>query len=352
MDNGGQSKGTYVPPRARRRSALPAALIALALGLSGCSTSQLDEYREIEQGSAQPADSPPAHEPVEGEVIEVQDPVRALLAVDEKVAVQFDAPARLEIGPVAGTTWSPERTVELPADSGTASSALDGTVLIPHGDGLVVVPPTGPHRNLTGLGPVTAAAMTADGRILTGNDDGEVVVRDADGVEQHRVPGLDAVDRITVARDGSVTALSRPDTVIASIDLSADQAGPLLRAGMGAGMLDTLAGESVVASDTVGGTLLVYSTSPVRLHQMFPVAAAPWAVAEDTSRDLVWVTSTATNTLQAYDLGDGLGERRVDVATVRQPDSLAVTDSGTVVVGSGDGSGLHLLRPEPVPPAS
>lgn len=340
-----------MPLRARRRSALPAALLALTLGLSGCSqtSDQLDEYREIEQGSAQPADSPPVSDPVEGEVVEVSGPVRALLADGDRLTAQFDAPARLEIGRVEGTTWRPERTVELPEDVETASSALDGTVLVPHGDGLVVVPPTGPERDLSGLGPVTAAGLTADGRILTGNDAGDVVVRDADGVEQHRVTGLDAVDRLTVARDGSVTALSRPDTVIANIDLSEDRAGPLLRAGMGAGMLDTLAGESVVASDTVGGTLLVYGTSPVRLHQMFPVAAAPWAVAEDASRDLVWVTSTGTNRVQAYHLGDGLGERRVDVATVRQPDSVAVTESGTVVVGSGDGAGLHLLRPEPAP---
>lgn len=338
-----------MPLRARRRSALPAALLALALGLSGCSQTgdQFDEYREIDQGSAQPADSPPASDPVEGEVLEVSDPVRALLAEGDRVTAQFEDPARLEIGRVEGTTWSPNRTIELPPDSGTASSALDGTVLVPYGDGLVVVPPTGPQRNLSGLGPVTAAALTPDGRILTGGDDGDVVVRDGDGVEQHRVTGLEAVDRLTVARDGSVTALSRPDTVIGSIDLSADRAGPLLRAGMGAGMLGRLGEKSMVASDTVGGTLLVYSTSPVRLHQMFPVAAAPWAVAEDTPRDLVWVTSTGTNRLQAYHLGDGLGERRVDVATVRQPDTLAVTDSGTVVVGSGDGAGLHLLRPEP-----
>jgi phosphoribosylformylglycinamidine synthase len=126
-----------------------------------------------------------------------------------------------------------------------------------------------------------------------------VVVRDADGTEQHRLAGLTSVDRISVARDGSVTAFSRPDTVIASIDLDEDGAGPLLRAGKGAGRLDEYGEGTVVASDTVGDTLLVYSTSPIRLHQQFPVAAAPWAVAGDPTRDVVWVTSTGTNTVQA-----------------------------------------------------
>ena len=334
--------------RVRRRTALPAALVALVVALTGCSqaTSHLDEYLEVQQGDARPAASPPAEDPSEGTVVPMEGPVRALVAAgDDAVAVQLTSPARLELGTVDGTRWTRDRTVELPADAGTATSGADGTVLVPFGDGLVVVPPTGAERRITGLGPVTAAAATADGRILTGTGDGEVVVRDADGAEQHRMSGLAAVDALHVSADGSVTALSRPDTVVATLDLEEDVAGPLLRAGKGGGMLAGFAGDSVVVSDTVGGSLLVYSTSPVRLHQQFPVAAAPWAVAEDTAGGVVWVTSTGTNTIQAYDLRDGYGSRRAEVATVRQPDALAVTGSGTIVVGSADGAGLHLLRP-------
>ncbi len=343
-----------MPLRARRRSVVPAALLALVLGLSGCSQTadQPDQEAAVEQGHARPAESPQAAGPAEGATVDTPATVRTLLASGEQVTAQVDDPSRLEIGTVEGTRWSSERTVELPAAAGDASVALDGTVLVPHSDGVVVVPPSGPERDLTGLGPVTTAAMTPDGRILTGTADGEVVVRDADGAELNRLSGLESIDRIAVARDGSVTALSRPDTVLASIDLDEEQAGPLLRAGKGAGMLSTFSSGSVVASDTVGDTLLVYSTSPVRLHQMFPVPSAPWAVAEDPARGLVWVTSTGTNTVRAYDLGDGLGESRADVATVRQPDALAVTDSGAVVVGSGDGAGLHVFEPDLTTPTS
>lgn len=336
-----------MPLRARRRSTLTAALLALALGLSGCSQSsgQLDEQMVTQQGNAQPAESPQTSATDEGEVVEVPGTVRSLVATGNRLAVQVDDPARLEIGTVEGLEWAPERTVELPADAGEASTTTDGTLLVPFGDGVVVIPAEGPERVISGLGLVTAAALTSDGQLLTGAEDGAVVVRDAEGEEQNRVTGLTSVDRISVARDGSVTALSRPDTVIASIDIGSDQAGPLLRAGTGAGNMAGFHDSTVVASDTIGDTLLVYSTSPVRLHQMFPVGEAPWAVAEDSSRDLVWVTSTGTNTVQAYDLSDGLGEHREAVATVRQPNSLAVTESGTVVVGSGDGAGLHLFRP-------
>lgn len=333
--------------RVRRRTALPAALVALAVGLTGCAqaSNQLEEHNAIEQGNARPAASPPAAKPSEGTVVTMRGPVRALASAGDRLSVQLAEPARLLVGRVEDTRWTEERAVDLPADAGVASAAADGTVLVPYGDGLVVVPPAGPERRISGLGAVTAAALLADGRILTGHAGGEIAVRDAEGAEQHRIRGLTAVDALSVAEDGSVTALSRPDTVLASVDLGADVAGPLLRAGKGAGMIAPFAGDSVVAGDTVGDALLLYSTSPVRLHQMFPVADAPWAVAEDPGREVVWVTSTGANTLQAYDLGDGFGSRRADVPTVRQPDSLAVTRSGTVVVGSADGSGLHLLRP-------
>lgn len=343
-----------MPLRVHRRTALTAALIALAVGLSGCSsaTSQLEEYNQIEQGNARPAESPQVSDPVEGEVVPVPGTVVALVAAGDRVAAQVENPPGLEIGRVDGSRWIPESSVDLPADAGIATAGQDGSVLVPYGDGVVVVSPSGEAREVSGLGPVTAAAVTDDGRILTGGTDGTVVVRDSDGVEQRRVTGLTAVDQITVARDGSVTVLSRPDTVIASVDLDEDGAGPLLRAGKGAGMMTGLGEGTVVASDTVGSTLLVYSTSPVRLHQQFPVAARPWAVAADDSRNVVWVTSTGTNTIQAYDLGDGMGVRRAEIATVRQPDSLAVTESGTVVVGSSDGAGLHLIRPTLSAPAS
>ncbi|HMT50060.1 MAG TPA: hypothetical protein PKC36_07935 [Dietzia sp.] len=335
-----------MPLRVHRRTALPAALLALAVGLTGCSaTSQLEEFNQVQQGDARPAESPQVANPVEGEVVPALGTVLALVAIGDLVAAQVDDPPGLEIGRVDGTRWIPETTVDLPAGAGLASPGHDGTVLVPYGDGVVVVTPAGDARTISGLGPVTAAAVTADGRILTGDPDGDVVVRDAEGVEQNRVTGLNSVDRISVARDGSVTALSRPDTIIARIDPGETGAGPLLRAGKGAGMLAAFGEGTVVASDTVGGTLLVYSTSPIRLHQQFPVAAAPWAVAGDDAGGLVWVTSTGTNTVQAYDLGDGIGVRRADIATVRQPDSLVVTESGTVVVGSSDGEGLHLIRP-------
>lgn len=340
--------------RVLRRSGVPAALTALAIGLTACSspTSELEEQNRVAQGNAVPAESPQVSDPAGGELVPVPGSVRTLVAVGDLVAAQVDSPPSLELGRVDGTSWSAEDSVPLPDGAGPASAAHDGSVLVPHADGVVWVSPDGGVRELSGLGPVTAAALTLDGRLLTGTPDGQIVIRDADGTEEHRVDGLTSVDAISVARDGSVTALSRPDTVIATIDLEADHAGPLLRAGKGAGLVDELGEGSLIASDTVGDTLLVYSTSPVRLHQQFPVAAAPWAVAEDPARRVVWVASTGTNTIQAYDLGDGVGILRADIPTIRQPDSLAVTASGTVVVGSADGAGLHLLRPALTEPAS
>lgn len=332
--------------RVLRRSGVPATLLALVVGLSACSsaTSQLEED-QLAQGGAIPAESPQVFEPEGGRVVSSPGSVRALVAVGDRVAAQLQSPPSLEIGRVEGTRWIAEDTVELPADAGTATSGDDGSIVVPYPDGVVVVSPEGESRRVSGLGPVSAVAVTAEGKLITGTDEGEVAVRDSEGVEENRLGGLTSVDVLSVAPDGSITALSRPDTVIASIDPTEAVAGPLLRAGRGAGMMGDLGDGSLLATDTVGSTLLVYSTSPVRLHQQFPVAAAPWAVAQDRSRSVVWVTSTGTNTLQAYDLGDGIGVLVAQIPTVRQPEALAVTASGTVVVGSADGAGLHLIEP-------
>lgn len=342
----GRVERNTVNRRVLRRSGVPAALLALAVGLSACSsaTSQLDED-QLAQGGAVPAESPQIFEPEGGELVPVPGSVSALVAVGDRVAAQVQNPPSLIIGRVEGTGWTPEETVDLPADSGVATRGDDDTIVVPYADGVVVVSPDGQARQVSGLGPVSAAAVTPEGKLITGTSGGEVVIRDPEGVEETRLKGLTTVDVLSVSRDGSITALSRPDTVIASIDPTEEVAGPLLRAGRGAGTMGELGERSLVAADTVGSTLLVYSTSPVRLHQQFPVASAPWAVAADPSRPVVWVTSTGSNVVQAYDLGDGIGVLLAEIPTVRQPDALAVTDSGTVVVGSADGAGLHLLRP-------
>ena len=332
--------------RVLRRSGVPAALLSLVVALSACSspTSQLEE-EQLAQGGAIPAVSPQVFEPEGGEVIAAPRSVRTLVAVDDRVAAQVLSPPSLELSRVEGTRLVAESVVDLPADAGAATAGDDGSIVVPFADGVVVVSPEGESRTISGLGPVSAAAVTPDGKLITGTADGDVVIRDAEGLEENRLGGLTSVDVLSVAPDGSITALSRSDTVLATIDPTEQAAGPLLRAGRGAGMMSDLGESSLVATDTVGSTLLVYSTSPVRLHQQFPVAAAPWAVAQDTTRSVVWITSTGTNTLQAYDLSDGIGVLVAEIPTVRQPDALAVTSSGTVVVGSADGAGLHLIEP-------
>lgn len=339
-----------MPHRSRRLPAIPAAAlalpVALVLGLTGCtSTDHLDEYNQVTQGDARPAESPAATRVTEGEQVRLDAPVRALVASGDTVAVQYARGDRLVLGEVRGTRWTQRAAVTLPAGAGDATPGPDGSVLVPFPDGVVVVAADGGERRVTGTGPVSAAAVLPDGRLLTGTTEGVVTVRDADGTKRSEIPGLRSVDQLVTARDGSVSALSRPDTVFASIDPGSREAGPLLRAGKAGGRAAPLGAASAVVSDTTGDALLVYSTSPVRLNQMFPVPDAPWAVSDDPTRGVVWTTSTGTNRLLAYDLRDGEGTRRAELDTVRQPDSLAVTASGTVVVGSAAEGVLHLVTP-------
>ena len=335
-----------------RRRALPVALLAVALAAGGCGTSHLDDYNAVEQGNARPADSPAVSRTPAGTLARVGGPVRGIVALGDSAAVQLASPPRLLLGDVHGTAWTARHTIDLPPDAGDASPGADGGVLVPYSDGVVVVDRDGGSHRMGGLGPVTAAAVLPDGRLVTGGPGGDVTVRAADGRVEHDVPGLTAVDQLVVPANGSLAAVSRPDTVFGAVDPNSDEAGPLLRAGKGAGRAAPFSDGAVVVSDTTGNALLVYSTSPPMLRQMFPVAAAPWAVSGDPSRNVVWTTSTGTDTLLAYDLGDGLGVTRAELPTVRQPNSLAVTTGGIVLVGSGSGDALQLIDPRlPAPGA-
>ena len=337
----------------RHRSRTLTAVLVGALALSGCTTTDhLDEYNEVQQGDARPAEAPGAGAVSEGRTIAIEGPVRSMVVSGDTVAVQLTDRGRLLLGRVSGTDWVPGAEVDLPAGAADVAPAADGGVLVPFDDGFLLVDPDGATQRVGGLGPVTAIAQLPDGRVATGDPSGTVTIRRADGSAEHEVPGLTAVDQLVVARDGSLSALSRPDTVFASIDPQGPEAGPKLRAGRGAGRAVAYSENSTVVSDTVGNALLVYSTSPVSLHQMFPVPHAPWAVADDPTRSVVWVTSTGSNRVLAYDLRDGQGIERADVATVRQPDSMVVTETGTLVVASATDGLLHLLTPRLAAPAA
>lgn len=327
--------------------------LATVLVASGCATSHLEEFNEVEMGNATPADSPAFPGTEEGTVVDVGGNVVSLTPLGgDDVAAKLDSPPRLQIGEVSpGGEWDETASVDLPESTGPVGRGSDGSVAIPVRDGVLLVSGDGEERTVSGLGDVTAAVELDDGRIVTGDEEGTVTVRDSGGVELNVLTGMEAIDQIVVA-DGDIMAVSRVDTTVSYIDPEGDFAGPILRAGKAAGLAYADPAGFAAVSDSTGDAVMVFNVEPLRMHQWFPVPSTPWGVATDGEERMLWVTTTEDNRLLGYDLGSGLGEQRADVQTVSQPNSVVVTESGTTVVGSAAGDGLHVVTPDLAPAES
>ncbi len=116
-----------------------------------------------------------------------------------------------------------------------------------------------------------------------------------------------------------------------------------LRAGEGATTLAADSAGRVLVADTRGGQLLVYGVEPLILRQAYPVRQAPYGLAG--SRQLAWVSQTASNTVIGYDLSTGIPVEKVRYPTVQQPNSLAFDETAdTLYVVSGSGAGVQVIE--------
>jgi DNA-binding beta-propeller fold protein YncE len=179
------------------------------------------------------------------------------------------------------------------------------------------------------------------------------------------VPGQHAVD-VVDARSGKVTKTItgdvNPEQVITAgghallldqlrsalfdVDAVGGSVGAGQRAGGGATNADTDRYGRVLVTDTRYGELLAFSTGPVLLRQRYPVPGAPYGIAVDKRRDLAWVTLTSVNQVVGYDIAGGQPVEKYRLATVRQPNSVAVDpDSGQVIVASAEGGGIQVISP-------
>ena len=100
----------------------------------------------------------------------------------------------------------------------------------------------------------------------------------------------------------------------------------------------------VLVTDTRDGELLAFSAAPLIMRQRFPVPGGLYAIAYDRARDLAWVTLTERNEVVGFDVAGGEPVERYRLATVRQPNAVAVDpNSGALIVGSGTGDGIQVV---------
>ena len=262
------------------------------------------------------------------------------------VAVALDDPPRLLLTALDGA--APPRQVPLPGPAADLVLAADGgPLLVPitAPGSLIRVPLDGGAPSRMDLsGPAHGVVTVGDRTVVALGD--RLVVLDGNRV----IPGfIDATRLIPAAGGAKVWVLDRGRSAVSVVDLSTGEISPALRAGNGAASAVADRFGRLLVTDTRDGELLAFAGDPPVLRQRFPLPGAPYALAYDGRRDLVWVTLTGRD--EVVGLGVAGGEPVIvhRLPTVHQPDAVAVDPvSGRVYIVSASGAGLQVIDPERV----
>ncbi|APT84764.1 hypothetical protein CAQU_06425 [Corynebacterium aquilae DSM 44791] len=311
--------------------------------------------------------SPPQEQPA-GAAVAVDD---ALKTVDHVVASGKDVAVSnggyLAIASAAEVEAGKLSPLTLPDGCGapTASVAKPGTFVLACAEGdaqgevfLIDANTTQLKPLATVDFPVTTAVQTAAGRVLAaGKTSTTVVALDENSGEEvgrttvdRPVDQLVAVaassftDRATETdEDGTdadgdaVVAINASETVIQGVKVASGKPGAALRIGTGVGATAPGGDNMVLATNTPGNQVFVYTVEPViRLHQVGNTGEGPWAVTYDAVRKLGWVSTTGDNKITAYRFGSGVPEVVGSLDAPANATSLAVVDGDLVVGADGD----------------
>jgi DNA-binding beta-propeller fold protein YncE len=335
----------------RRFVGLP---ILLAL-VAGCSSNPLDSTPPTIE-AARPAASPPVSHNPAGTVRPLDAHAGATLFDDGTHQLAVLAPGADPAAPASLTVFGQgqvaPRVIALPGPATALTGDGHGAVYLATRGGYVAVDlSTGRTARVavTDSASVdfTAIARRADGKLVLGGADGAVytlaVPTGGTGTAavENRKKIFAHVDWL-VTQGNTTVVLDRGQTSVTTIGADG-RAGQSLRAGEGATTMAADAAGRVLVADTRGDELLVYGVDPLILRQAYPVRQAPYGLAG--SRDLAWVSQTASNMVIGYDLSTGIPVEKVRYPTVQQPNSLAFDEaSGTLYVVSGSGAGVQVIE--------
>ncbi|MCZ4560317.1 hypothetical protein O4160_05640 [Rhodococcus sp. IEGM 1401] len=333
-------------PSARSvRAAVASALaVVTVLSVGGCSSDD-ENADDISVDPRPPAESPEA-------TVTPAGTVSAFAPVD---ALTFDPVTRTLVALTdASTTVTLARdgaaaqtqVVDLGATGAALVAGRDSTVLVPM-DGSVarISVVDGQRTALPVDGDALSAADLPDGTTAVGDDTGAVRVLDTNGDVTTTVSGgsVTSADALASTPNG-VSVLDRRQTSVTDLNLDDGTLGVALRAGEGAAEMTSDEFGRLLVTDSTGTELLVFTSHDLLMRQRFPVGSQPWAIAYDEQSGVVWVTLPASNEVVGYTLDTGIPVEAGRLATVRQPNSVAVdADTGDLYVGSATGDGLQRI---------
>ena len=329
---------------------LAVVLIAGSALVTGCSSgSNTGDDLQVADTvtAATPANSPaPAATPA-GTVLPLSQHATAIAvdAAQHTAAVAVDNPPALLLYDLTSIDAAP-KSVALPGRVDNLSTTGD-VILAPVRTAnqlLRITLPAGTVDKITLTGGPVAANTKGDQTLVALHDTKSVAVMTGDKTDR-TITGLASADQALPVGDKAVV-LDRLRTAVFDLDPAAGTVGAGLRAGDGATNAVTDNYGRVLVTDSRGGELIVYKPDTLIELQRYPVPGTPYGIAYDATRHLAWVTLTATNQVVAYDVAGGEPVEKHRIATVRQPNSVAVDpNTGRVLVASADGGGVQVITP-------
>jgi hypothetical protein len=268
---------------------------------------------------------------------------------DGVVAVGVRSPAGVAL--VDLTSGKVRRLVPLPgAPRHLALAGPRGPLLVPaeQVDTLYQVSlPDGEVATTTRVGHQPHDAAAAGATIFVGNEYSNTVSVIRAGKQVATLPGPLQPGGVAASSDG---------TVVAVVGVRGRQIGAYTAAGnrlgtapCGVGPTHVVAGPGSLfyVADTEGNAVLVFqvgASGPKQVGRVATAGGAPYGLALDAQRALLYVTLTAVNVLQSFHItGQSLTAYRT-WPTVRQPNSVAVNEqTGQAIVTGTAGSQLQFI---------
>ncbi len=326
-----------------RRKVAALLMLCAAVG-SGCSSGQPSDELMVTDNptAATPARSPVAGTPA-GAVLPLAGSPTSMVVADDVLAVAVDSTILLY--PLTDDGLGQPTTVALSAPADTLS--VDGDQLLASvgagGELVRVTLPAGTTAPAAIDGEPVSATVFGERTLVAVRDRQAVAVLGGDRIFRMISGGLLSADQVLSTGEHAVV-FDRLRNALFSLDVGAGTVDEGLRAGQGSTNAVTDRFGRVLVADTRGGALLAFSVDPLLLRQNFPVPGAPYGLAYDRERDLLWVTLTETNEVVGYDIAGEEPQERHRFPTVEQPNTVTVDEkSGRVIVASATGKGIQVI---------
>ena len=331
----------------RRFLALAVAVTIGLTPLAGCG--QDEPAKSNGKKAAEPATSPPLTAVPVGTTRAVGALPQGIVydAKTDSLAVAVRDPYRLLV--LDPRTLAPRRSVELPGKVRHLQVTTEGgTALVPTetADKIFEVDlATGRARATDVERHPHDAAGTDTGDVLSGNEFSGSISVVRRGRVVHTFDDLRQPGGVLAAGDLAV-AVDVGDYTVTTYDLDTEKRVARVPAGKGP-THGVLAGDGRIAvTDTRGDQVLLYTLDPLRQIGRLPLAGSPYGIAGDPTTKTVWVTLTAKNLLVGLDVSGTSPRVIASIATVRQPDTVAVSPGARTlwVTGTKDGVVQRITR--------